>query len=90
MKKILFIIPFIVLLGCNAKNEQFMSTSPDGKVQITFTGKKTTALDPWQVSINVKGYEFDETVMTELYNSAIDSTTIMVDWQNNIDLATEV
>ena len=83
MKKLLIIILATTLFACKQETSVLSYSSPDENVMVSFTGNKSTSLDPWVVSINVKGFEYDETVSTEMYNSKMDGETVLVKWINN-------
>jgi hypothetical protein len=58
---ILVAILFCALSACNGKTEaSISSTSQNGKVLVTISGKRSAALDPFKTEIVVKAYDFQE------------------------------
>ncbi len=72
----------LLLFSCKAEIKTVTYTSPEKSVELNFTGKRSTSLDPWMVSINVVGYGHDETISTELYSNDISKEVIVVVWEN--------
>ena len=82
-KHLALLIVIFALAACEPQTETVTYSSPNEKVTLTFSATRTNSLDPWTVNITVKGFNYDETVMTELYANEINKETIVVNWQDD-------
>ncbi|WMJ73566.1 hypothetical protein RCC89_10395 [Cytophagaceae bacterium ABcell3] len=77
---LVFIVFALFLSACTEKSVEIVEQSPEQNVEIRITGVKPTMVDPFNVSINVKGYGSDETVTTEIHSSELDSENVKFEW----------
>ncbi len=58
-------------------------TSPDSKTHLTITGKKASALDPFQVTLAVKSGDIPEGSLNfEVAADDLNDTNVRVDWSD--------
>jgi len=78
---------FIILLfgfyGCGKTSSKVEHTSPNGKVKLTVEGTRSSSMDPWQVALKVKAYEFKEDQLSfEIYASDLNAETVLFNWND--------
>ena len=82
--QILLIGLFFLLASCDKKTKQLTSQSPDEKVKIRLTGERTFQMDPWRVTLRVKGYDrFNEALTFDYHSSSISKDNITFNWNGN-------
>jgi len=53
---------FILLTSCSAKKEELVLKSPEGNIELSFKANRPSSLDPWAITMNIKGYEKDKSI----------------------------
>ncbi|MBS1619858.1 MAG: hypothetical protein JST76_15165 [Bacteroidetes bacterium] len=82
-----YIAMMIVLLGLAScgqpKDVKMVKSSPDGKVTLTITGRKASALDPFQVSMSVRAGDIPEGSLTfEIAADDLNDSNVRLDWSD--------
>lgn len=77
------LVVLIFMTACSHEKFDRIEISKDKKLTIAITGERSTFLDPFLVSINTRGYGFDETITTEIHSGSIDSSNLKFDWRSN-------
>ena len=72
------------MFACSSpKDVKLEKTSPDGATHITISGKKATALDPYQVSLAVKSGDIPEGSLNfEVAADDLNDSNVRVDWSD--------
>jgi hypothetical protein len=77
-----FFVASIILFGCESKQAEISSTSPDGTTKITITGNKSF-MEPWDLTIAIEGKEKKDDLKTQMYADEINNKNIIFNWQDN-------
>ena len=80
--KLTLLTGLVFLFSCSSKQEEMMLKSPEGNIELNFKANKPTALDPFDVKMDIKGYGKDKSLTLDMYNSEFNSETVLVDWKD--------
>lgn len=78
---------FLILLifcSCNGKlDANYSHTSENRKVKINITGKRSSAVEAWKVTLKVKAYDFEEGQLEfQVYAEDLNEDNISVIWED--------
>ncbi|MFK7900734.1 MAG: hypothetical protein AB8B61_08245 [Cyclobacteriaceae bacterium] len=73
----------VTLLSCTAKKVQKIYTSDNKGVTLTITAIQPVPFDPYQTTVNVKGFGHDETLPFEVYSNSLTTEKISMNWSSN-------
>ncbi len=81
---IVSIILLFMLVSCGQpKDVKLTRLSPDSKTVVTITGKKSSALDPYQVSLAVHSGDIPEGSLNfEVYADDLTDSNVRLDWSD--------
>jgi len=85
MKKVLpFLLVLYLLSGCNEeKSAPVVSTSPNGHIKITITGKRENSLSPWSLQMLAEAKGLKGNVNIDFYGSEVSDKTISFVWEKD-------
>lgn len=85
MKHIFHFTILLLLASCGGKTEAVVNhTSPNGKVNITVTGKRSNTIEAFRTEIAVKAYELSEgKLMFEIYADDLNTENVMFTWSDD-------
>lgn len=78
------VILLFMLASCSQpKDVKLTKLSPDSKTVVTITGKKASALDPYQVSLAVHSGDIPEGSLNfEVYADDLNNSNVRLDWSD--------
>jgi hypothetical protein len=86
MKKLLpFLALLFILTSCNDKNEASLTkTSADGKTVVKVYGKRSSSLEPFQVTTTVKSGDIPEgSLIFEIFATDLNDSNVRFDWSDS-------
>lgn len=85
MKYIFHFIIIVLLSSCGGKTEAVVNhTSPNGKVNITVTGKRSNTIEAFRTEIAVKAYELSEgKLIFEIYADDLSGENVKFAWTDD-------
>lgn len=81
----LSIVILLLVTSCKQPlNATLTKKSPDGKTQVTITGKKEMAMDAFHTTLTVKSGDIPEgSLIFEIYANNLTDENVKFDWQDN-------
>ena len=77
----------IVLLLCSCAGKtsaSLLNNSPNQKVKVSITAKRSSSVDPWNVLLGVKAYDFKEGKLEfEIYAADLNDQNVKFDWRDD-------
>lgn len=83
MRKIVFLCLILLGLTSCSSNHAWTFTSSDKQVEIKVVASRPVMFDPYEISVQVKGYENEKTFITELNNMGLKDDEVTITWTDD-------